>query len=166
MKKIVWLAGLLIVMLVSWVSPARAVDEAMEATMAKSLLDKCVALIAKEGAINAFYQMNTRPDQFAYGEIYVWVVNSHGVIFAHSVDPTLVGSDLNEVEVAKDDGTRKLARELVKTLQAQEEGTVEYEWFNPSSGKIEHKQSFFKQVYPPKVVASFYVLTGYFTPHE
>jgi len=54
MKKIVWLAGLLIVTLVSWVSPARAVDEAMEATMAKSLLDKC-----------ALYQMNTRTEQFA-----------------------------------------------------------------------------------------------------
>ena len=166
MKTITWLAGLVIVTLVSWISPVRAADEAMEATMAKSLLDKCVALIEKEGAINAFYQMNTRPDQFAYGEIYVWAINSNGVIFAHSVDPTLVGSDISEVEIAKDDGTRRIAGELVPQVMAQGEGTVEYEWFNPSSGKIEHKQSFFKQVYPPEIVASFFVLTGYFTPHE
>jgi len=69
-------------------------------------------------------------------------------------------------DAASDPSAKKRADDLVKYAASREEGTLEYDWFNPVSNKAEHKRSYFKRIDVPKFRVDFIVLTGYFTPDQ
>jgi len=81
------------------VSQAEDPGEQYRRNKAKTIFDKTIALIEKEGLHKAFYELNTNRSEFVDGAIHVMIVTDGGVIFAHSHQPHLIGLSIAEQKV-------------------------------------------------------------------
>jgi signal transduction histidine kinase len=73
-------------------------------------------------------------------DLYVFCFGPDKKVTAH-IDPKMVGVDTSTL---KDPDGKPIGKDMV-ALGEKGEGTVEYKWKNPASGKIEPKLSFVKR---------------------
>ncbi|MDH3691484.1 MAG: cache domain-containing protein [Gammaproteobacteria bacterium] len=129
----------LALLLTPWVVHA----ESAEADEAKAMLDKAVDLFSKEGHVRAICAINTDRESFVKGELYVFVINLQGTIFAHSVDPYITGVSYKGVVDAR--GT-PLGKNIIELATTKGEGSVEYFWPNYKTNEVEKKHTFIKHI--------------------
>jgi signal transduction histidine kinase len=110
------------------------------AAEAKALLDKAVAEVQKEGSARAVAKFNDPAGGFRDRDLYVFCMDGSYKITAHP-DATLRGTD---VATMKDSNGKAFGAEMIAAAK-KGEGTVEYVWKNPVSGKVEDKVSFLKK---------------------
>ena len=103
---------------------------------------KAVAFYKANGREKTLAEMNNKDGQFAKGEDYVDVHDTHGVCVAHPVSPGIVG--LNRMEAADPDG-KQWIKEMVQAAKAKSSGWLTYKRKNPVSGKIENKLAYWER---------------------
>jgi cytochrome c len=123
-----------------------------EAQHAKALLLKAVDYYEKNGdtAFAAF----SRQGEFVTGQLYVYVVNTQGVMLA-SGGPSvmLVGRD---VSATLDEDAKKIfARALSEPEGEMHE--AEYRWVNRQDGKVERKHTYFQRLNDRILAVGFYL---------
>ncbi|ANI14402.1 MULTISPECIES: cache domain-containing protein [Pseudomonas] len=127
--------------------------DAAQAQRARQLLEKAVAYYRQEGdkAFAAF----SRQGEFIDNELYVYVVDSKGVMLA-SGGPSvvLIGRDVSQL---LDPNMRK---QFAKALKAPENGKVqetEYRWKNWADGRVERKHTYYQRIGDRFLAVGYYI---------
>ncbi|HEX6828966.1 MAG TPA: cache domain-containing protein [Burkholderiales bacterium] len=121
---------------------------------AKTLLDRAVAYMQKEGAQKAFTAFSGRSSGFAHDDLYVFVIDLNGTFQATGNNPqAMVGLNVRET---RDAAGNPLFQEMIKVARDKGEGAVDYVWRNPANNRVENKQSFVRRVDDYVVGVGFY----------
>jgi cytochrome c len=123
-----------------------------EAQHAKALLLKAVDYYEKNGdaALAAF----SRQGEFVTGQLYVYVVNTQGVMLA-SGGPSvmLVGRD---VSATLDADTKKAFARAISEPEG-EMHEAEYRWVNRQDGKVERKHTYYQRINDRILAVGYYL---------
>ena len=140
------LAGLCLAWLLQAVPSTAA--EFGTADEAKAMAERAVALIASDGPEKAFAQFNDKSSSFHDRDLYVFVLDSKGVVAAQGNNASLVGKSV--INLRDVDG-KPFIQEFVSV---KEPTWIEYKWLNPQTKTVDAKASF---VIP---VSSYYLGVG------
>ncbi|MGY4534493.1 cytochrome c [Pseudomonas sp. TE3786] len=123
-----------------------------EAQNAKALLLKAVDYYEKNGdaALAAF----SRQGEFVTGQLYVYVVNTQGVMLA-SGGPSvmLVGRDVSAT--LDEDMKKAFARAISEPEGEMRE--AEYRWVNRQDGKVERKHTYYQRINDRILAVGYYL---------
>ncbi|MHB8110935.1 MAG: cache domain-containing protein [Syntrophorhabdaceae bacterium] len=110
---------------------------------AKALIEKGVAFYKANGKDKAFAEFSNPKGQFTKGDLYIFVVDSKGSVFAHGGNAKLVGKDMSEL---KDADGKFFMKEIIKTANEKGKGWVDYKWTNPVTKKVDDKTTYVEKV--------------------
>lgn len=74
---------------------------------------------------------------------YFFVYNMEGIVVAHGATPSMEGTDMIDYQ---DANGVYVTREIIQMLEASGSCYIDYDWENPSTGTIELKHAYMKQV--------------------
>lgn len=110
---------------------------------AEAMAERAAALLERAGPEQALPAFMDPGGAFVDRDLYVFVFDLDGVLWANGGFPDLVGSD---ARMARSSDGRLFVQEMIRTALERGQGWVEYEWYNPCTRKLSHKVSFFKRV--------------------
>ncbi len=90
---------------------------------------------------------------FVKDELYIYVLNSRGIMLAHGVNEKFVGEDFIEL---MDLNGKKFVREIVETANAEGSGWVDYTWYHPIRREWVSKAAYFEKVDDLIIVSASY----------
>jgi signal transduction histidine kinase len=138
MMRRLWTAGFVAVVFLS--AAALTAGERGTAAEAQALLDKAVAKVKADGSAKALAAFNDAKGGFRDRDLYVFCFGPDKTVTAHA-DPKRIGNKVSEI---MDGDGKAIGTEMLK-LADKGEGTVSYRFANPTTGKVEMKQSFIKK---------------------
>jgi signal transduction histidine kinase len=105
-----------------------------------AMAERGAALIKSKGKEEMMKRINAKDPDFVQGELYVDLRDvKTGIVLAHPYNPSIVGKDLVDVP---DANGKKYRREIIELAAAKGKGWVDYQYKNPSTGKIEPKTTY------------------------
>lgn len=105
-----------------------------------AMAERGAALVKEKGKEEMIRKINARDPQFVQGSLYVDMRDvKTGIVLAHPFNPSIVGKDLTDVP---DANGKKYRREIIELAAAKGKGWVDYQYKNPTSGKIEPKTTY------------------------
>ena len=105
-----------------------------------AMAERGAALIKTKGKDEMMKRINAKDPDFVQGELYVDLRDvKTGIVLAHPYNPSIVGKDLTDVP---DANGKKYRREIIELAAAKGKGWVDYQYKNPTSGKIEPKTTY------------------------
>jgi cytochrome c len=110
---------------------------------AKAMLQQAVAHYNSVGRKQALADFTAKKSPFADRDLYVACIGSDHRESANGGYPSLVGTS---ADAMKDADNKPLGRTIWDMASSKGEGSVEYRWHNPVSGKIERKVFFVQKV--------------------
>ena len=110
---------------------------------AKAMLQQAVAHYNSVGRKQALADFTAKKPPFGDRDLYVACMGSDHIIAATGGYPSLVGSS---ADAWKDADHKPLGTRIWDLALSKGEGSVEYRWYNPVSGKIEPKVFFIQKV--------------------
>jgi cytochrome c len=110
---------------------------------AKALMQKAVAHYLKVGRKQALEDFNTNRKEWVDRDLYVFCSDKRHVIVANAGFLTLVGQSADSV---LDVNGKPRGQAAWDATAATGEGSVEYRWLNPVTGKTEPKKTFERRV--------------------
>lgn len=119
---------------------------------ANKLVNDAAAAVVKDKAA-AIAVINNKTGAYVKGELYVFAYDMKGVMVAHPINPKLIGKDLLEVPDA--DG-KMFRKAIIEGVTKSGSITVDYKYKNPTSGKVEEKETFCKKAVDLAVCAGYY----------
>jgi signal transduction histidine kinase len=120
-------------------SGALAANEPTEKD-AIAMAERGAALIKAKGKDEMMKRINAKDPDFVQGELYVDLRDvKTGIVLAHPYNPSIVGKDLTDVP---DANGKKYRREIIELAAAKGKGWVDYQYKNPTNGKIEPKTTY------------------------
>lgn len=137
------LRTLLTLLLASVVSVTALAQDNGTKDEAKTMVNAALAHIKKVGNDQALKDFTTDKANWTKKDLYVFVVDTKGVVLAHGVNVKLIGKDLMEL---KDQNGKLFMREIVDLSSAKGEGWVDYDWAHPITKKAEGKSTFVKRI--------------------
>jgi cytochrome c len=109
-----------------------------------AMVERGVALVKAQGKDEMIKKINAKDAQYVQGELYIDMRDlKTGIVLAHPYNPSIVGKDLTDVP---DANGKKYRREIIELAAAKGKGWVDYQYKNPTSGKIEPKTTFIQRV--------------------
>ncbi len=109
-----------------------------------AMVERGVALVKAKGKDEMMKKINAKDAEFVQGELYMDIRDlKTGIVLAHPYNPSIVGKDLTDVP---DANGKKYRREIIELAAAKGKGWVDYQYKNPTSGKIEPKTTFIQRV--------------------
>jgi cytochrome c len=121
------------------VSLSAAANEPTEKD-AIAMAERGVALIKSKGKDEMIKRINAKDPEFVQGSLYVDMRDvKTGIVLAHPFNPSIVGKDLTDVP---DANGKKYRREIIELAAAKGKGWVDYQYKNPTTGKIEPKTTY------------------------
>lgn len=131
-----WYAAMLCLALVSSAASANEPTEKDAVAMA----ERGAALVKVKGKDEMMKRINAKDPDFVQGSLYVDMRDAKtGIVLAHPFNPSIVGKDLTDVP---DASGKKYRREIIELAAAKGKGWVDYQYKNPTSGKIEPKTTY------------------------
>lgn len=140
--------------------PVRATEggdiESLDSTKvdrAQQLLKKAVDFYRSkgEGALDNF----NRGGKFADKELYVYVLNTEGVMLASGGSSAeLIGRNVSDM---KDAAGKPFFQEMLKGAQHHGAGNVEYRWLNRVANRVERKLAFYQREGDKIIAVGFYI---------
>jgi hypothetical protein len=134
-------------------NPAQEVTQPSESTAArpergtpdeaKAMLQLAVEHYTQVGRDQALKDFNNGAPPFIDRDLYVVCLGRGGVIIANGGFPQYVGVS---ADALKDAEGKPVGTTIWTQGNAQNEGSIEYNWVNPVSGKTEPKIFFFQKV--------------------
>lgn len=105
-----------------------------------AMAERGAALIKAKGKEEMMKRISAKDPDFVQGELYVDLRDvKTGIVLAHPYNPSIVGKDLTDVP---DANGKKYRREIIELAAAKGKGWVDYQYKNPTSGKIEPKTTY------------------------
>jgi cytochrome c len=105
-----------------------------------AMAERGAALVKEKGKDEMIKRINAKDPQFVQGSLYVDLRDvKTGIVLAHPFNPSIVGKDLTDVP---DANGKKYRREIIELAAAKGKGWVDYQYKNPTSGKIEPKTTY------------------------
>ena len=121
------------------VSAGAAANEPTEKD-AITMAERGAALIKEKGKEEMMRRINAKDPQFVQGSLYVDMRDvKTGIVLAHPFNASIVGKDLTDVP---DANGKKYRREIIQLAAAKGKGWVDYQYKNPTTGKIEPKTTY------------------------
>ncbi len=120
---------------------------------AKAMAERAAALLERVGPRAALPAFMEPAGAFIDRDLYVFVMDLDGRIWASGGFPETVGSDAS---LAQDSQGRFFVHEMIRVARERGAGWVEYEWYNPCTRELSHKVTFFKRVGPLIVAVGAY----------
>lgn len=109
-----------------------------------AMVERGVALVKAKGKDEMIKKINAKDAEYVQGELYIDMRDlKTGIVLAHPYNPSIVGKDLTDVP---DANGKKYRREIIDLAAAKGKGWVDYQYKNPTSGKIEPKTTFIQRV--------------------
>ena len=118
---------------------AGPVCDAATAAEARALAERAAALLEDAGPREAFTAFMTPEGGFIDRDLYVFVIDFEGVLWANGAFPNAVGSQAIDAHTA--DG-RYYIREMIALAAGRGAGWIEYQWYSPCTGELEPKVSY------------------------
>jgi signal transduction histidine kinase len=105
-----------------------------------AMAERGAALIKAKGKEEMMKRITAKDPDFVQGSLYVDLRDvKTGIVLAHPYNPSIVGKDLTDVP---DANGKKYRREIIELAAAKGKGWVDYQYKNPTSGKIEPKTTY------------------------
>jgi len=105
-----------------------------------AMAERGAALIKSKGKDEMMKRINTKDPDFVQSSLYVDLRDvKTGIVLAHPYNPSIVGKDLTDVP---DANGKKYRREIIELAAAKGKGWVDYQYKNPTTGKIEPKTTY------------------------
>lgn len=130
-------------LMICLISTAAMADDRGNAVEAKALLQKAVEHYRAVGRDQAMKDFSVKGGPFTDRDLYVACVGPDNKNIAHGANPMFIGKDI--APITDVDG-RHFALEQAEVARTKGEGTVEYNWPNPVTKKIETKVSFIQRI--------------------
>jgi signal transduction histidine kinase len=127
---------------IALISPSSASDRGTKPE-AIALVQKAIAYFKAHGKEKAFAEINNKSGQFVDRDMYVYVLNTEGVMLANGVVEKMVGKQLTAL---KDADGKPLGAELQNLVKSGKPAWIDYKWPNPVTGKIESKTTYVEPV--------------------
>lgn len=109
-----------------------------------AMTERGAALIKAKGKQEMMKRINAKDPEYVQGSLYIDMRDLYtGIVLAHPINSSLVGKDLTDVP---DANGKKYRREIIELAQKSGKGWVDYQYKNPTSGKIEPKSTFILRV--------------------
>lgn len=109
-----------------------------------AMVERGVALVKAKGKEEMMKRISAKDAEYVQGELYMDIRDlKTGIVLAHPYNPSIVGKDLTDVP---DANGKKYRREIIELAAAKGKGWVDYQYKNPTSGKIEPKTTFIQRV--------------------
>ena len=109
-----------------------------------AMVERGAALIKAKGKDEMIKKINAKDADYVQGELYIDMCDlKTGIVLAHPINPSIVGKDLTDVP---DANGKKYRREIIELAAAKGKGWVDYQYKNPTSGKIEPKTTYIQRV--------------------
>ena len=120
---------------------ARAASVCEFATLeeAKAMAERAAARLERRGPKETLVQFMDPAGGFIDRDLYVFVFDFDGVLWASGGFPETVGSN---ALAAQDSRGRFFIQEALRIALEEGRGWIEYEWFNPCTGKMNLKSSY------------------------
>lgn len=109
---------------------------------AKRFVEKAIAFYRVNGRAVALAEFSNPQGRFVRGELYLFVLDSTGVMLAHGVNQKYVGKDF--YRIVDSDG-KTFIKEIVDVANAEGSGWVEFKWVNPLTKMERSKIVYFEQ---------------------
>lgn len=103
---------------------------------AKAMAIKAAQYLQSAGPDKAFAEFDAKEGPWHDRDLYVYVLDSRGVMVAHGANPGLIGKSVMEF---KDVDGKPITQE---TLAVKDAGWVDYKWQNPVTKAVEPKTSY------------------------
>ncbi len=135
---------------------AGSVNAAIEPTEkdAIAMAERGAAFMKAHGKEEMMKKITAKDPDFVQGSLYVDMRDiKTGIVLAHPINPSIVGKDLTDVP---DANGKKYRREIIELAQKQGKGWVDYQYKNPTSGKIEPKTTYILRVKDVVLEAGIY----------
>jgi len=110
---------------------------------AKAMLQQAIDHYNSVGRKQALADFTAKKSPFADRDLYVACIGPDHVETANGGYPSLVGTS---ADAQKDADGKPLGKTIWDAASSQGEGSVEYRWYSPVSGKIERKIFFVQKV--------------------
>lgn len=105
-----------------------------------AMAERGAAVIKSKGKAEMMRLINAKDPSFVQGALYVDLRDvKTGIVLAHPYNPSIVGKDLTDVP---DANGKKYRREIIELAAAKGKGWVDYQYKNPTTGKIEPKTTY------------------------
>ncbi|MGG7604582.1 cache domain-containing protein [Massilia sp. BKSP1R2A-1] len=109
-----------------------------------AMVERGAALVKAKGKDEMIKKINAKDADYVQGELYIDMRDlKTGIVLAHPINPSIVGKDLTDVP---DANGKKYRREIIELAAAKGKGWVDYQYKNPTSGKIEPKTTYIQRV--------------------
>jgi cytochrome c len=119
-----------------------------------AMAERGAALIKAKGKDEMMKRINAKDPDYVQGSLYVDLRDiKTGIVLAHPYNPSIVGKDLTDVP---DANGKKYRREIIELAAAKGKGWVDYQYKNPTSGKIEPKTTYILRVEDVVLEAGIY----------
>ena len=119
-----------------------------------AMAERGAAFMKAHGKEEMMKKITAKDPDFVQGSLYVDMRDiKTGIVLAHPINPSLVGTDLTDVP---DANGKKYRREIIELAQKQGKGWVDYQYKNPTSGKIEPKTTYILRVNDVVLEAGIY----------
>ena len=105
-----------------------------------AMAERGATVIKTKGKAEMMKLINAKDPSFVQGSLYVDLRDvKTGIVLAHPYNPSIVGKDLTDVP---DANGKKYRREIIELAAAKGKGWVDYQYKNPTTGKIEPKTTY------------------------
>jgi cytochrome c len=105
-----------------------------------AMAERGAALVKAKGKEEMMKRINAKDPDYVQGSLYVDLRDvKTGIVLAHPYNPSIVGKDLTDVP---DANGKKYRREIIELAAAKGKGWVDYQYKNPTTGKIEPKTTY------------------------
>nr|WP_312513053.1 cache domain-containing protein [Massilia sp.] len=109
-----------------------------------AMAERGAALIKSKGKDEMMKLINAKHPDYVQGSLYVDLRDiKTGIVLAHPYNPSIVGKDLTDVP---DANGKKYRREIIELAAAKGKGWVDYQYKNPTTGKIEPKTTYILRI--------------------
>ena len=109
-----------------------------------AMAERGAALVKEKGKDEMIKRINAKDPQFVQGSLYVDLRDvKTGIVLAHPFNPSIVGKDLTDVP---DANGKKYRREIIELAAKKGSGWVDYQYKNPTTGKLEPKTTYILRV--------------------
>ena len=105
-----------------------------------AMAERGAAMVKAKGKAEVMKRITAKDPEFVQGSLYIDMRDvKTGIVLAHPYNPSIVGKDLTDVP---DANGKKYRREIIELAAAKGKGWVDYQYKNPTSGKIEPKTTY------------------------
>jgi signal transduction histidine kinase len=111
-----------------------------KAADAKAMVEKAATYLKSNGKEKAFAEFTNQKGLFIKGELYIFAIDSTGMVFAHGGNPKLVGKDMSAL---RDSDGKFFIKDMIEGAKTKGSGWSDYKWANPTTNKIEDKSTYF-----------------------